>query len=900
VTQEKVSFIGREAEIEQIEDLINDWGTRRVLCIRGDGGVGKTRLLQEIRDRQRGETARSAVTDVLTFDDRTLHLPENLRYRLAETLGADSFEPYFLRFVDYQRMTRAALSRERLEQEREEVLEAFHACLREALSERRGVILFDTTDALEEGGSAWEYIASDLVPQPCNAVFLIAGRNAHKLHERLRSQIGKDTQLLELEPLDSEASMEYLLARQEQLHCVIDPEMAEKIVFLAHGRPILIDLAVDWLAHQRPLPWLEEESLEDLKKLSKKVMKSRTREFEHNLVRHVLELRTPIDRLLLALTHVYPVNASLAARLLGLAEQDTIAVLEDAQSYICVKQLPRGWLTLHDKAREMLEEVEAEVDPKERRKQSDNERAASYFKMVVHKLEEELRMLEEEEQAAQTERQAKEELEAVFKYTELEREYWLAAGQWLHHTLRISPSEGMDIFIRMFDEATDAYRFAVRDGFTRQVCLVYERLTSSQKYELDIRRVKDMLDSGRYQEGKDLLLEMLDYPDLHPPQQVDMHIQLGNLEIRLGDFKAGLESFERAVTLSRKHRLKLELMLALNARGWGHRLVGRFERAIEHYEEALELSIALEDHKREAWILNNIAFATARLGRHKAALSLCDQALELWQEVDFDRGLGAVHEVYGEVYVLSNLFDEALDHYRAALDIFEPSDDHEWLSRVYAGCGLAHRLAGDLDSAEEFLEKAQEMGVEKDTTMILHRLAHVYLARDDIAKAEGYFEKSYESSIEASDADLELNNLSDLAEIAQHKGQYDRLEEFAAKFEKYQKEWGDVDFPRAKGTLLKNMGDMVLCADPGDVDTAWQYYEQAFPLLAAHGDFRPYSVQVQLRNLNDLLEERQVPIETVKDLGRRLRKLWKRKGLDSSHPDALRFFVRWREGKYYA
>ena len=90
------------------------------------------------------------------------------------------------------------------------------------------------------------------------------------------------------------------------------------------------------------------------------------------------------------------------------------------------------------------------------------------------------------------------------------------------------------------------------------------------------------------------------------------------------------------------------------------------------------------------------------------------------------------------------------------------------------------------------------------------------------------------------------------------------------------------------------------CANPDDVDSAWRYYERAFPLLAGRDDIVPYTAQAQLSKLNDLLAAHQVPERTIAELGRRLRELWRREGLDSRQPDALRFFFRWMEGEYYA
>ena len=42
-----VQFIDHESELEEILSHINDWGTRQAIFVQGQGGVGKTRLMQD-------------------------------------------------------------------------------------------------------------------------------------------------------------------------------------------------------------------------------------------------------------------------------------------------------------------------------------------------------------------------------------------------------------------------------------------------------------------------------------------------------------------------------------------------------------------------------------------------------------------------------------------------------------------------------------------------------------------------------------------------------------------------------------------------------------------------------------------------------------------------------------
>lgn len=102
--------------------------------------------------------------------------------------------------------------------------------------------------------------------------------------------------------------------------------------------------------------------------------------------------------------------------------------------------------------------------------------------------------------------------------------------------------------------------------------------------------------------------------------------------------------------VSKRDDLQNSLVPALNALGWGYRLIGHAEKAIQNYQRALELSIRTKDKLRRAWILNNLAFVYSQQAHFSTALALCEQAKELWQELEFGRGLGALFEVYGSIY----------------------------------------------------------------------------------------------------------------------------------------------------------------------------------------------------------------------------------------------------------
>src|SRR5438105_3985170 len=83
---EVMEFIGREEEVAYIDSQIKKTNIHSVVFLRGEGGLGKTRLLQEIRKAYVSKS-QFLITESIDFDDRSLHTLEGLEIRIAQELG---------------------------------------------------------------------------------------------------------------------------------------------------------------------------------------------------------------------------------------------------------------------------------------------------------------------------------------------------------------------------------------------------------------------------------------------------------------------------------------------------------------------------------------------------------------------------------------------------------------------------------------------------------------------------------------------------------------------------------------------------------------------------------------------------------------------------------------------
>ncbi len=96
-----IPFIGRTHELATIDSAIQDWGSQQIICIAGEGGIGKTRLLQEVANIYRSfrldnvleppERKTIAVLYELTLADWSRQFRAGI-HDMAHQLGIDLIE----------------------------------------------------------------------------------------------------------------------------------------------------------------------------------------------------------------------------------------------------------------------------------------------------------------------------------------------------------------------------------------------------------------------------------------------------------------------------------------------------------------------------------------------------------------------------------------------------------------------------------------------------------------------------------------------------------------------------------------------------------------------------------------------------------------------------------------
>ena len=188
---------------------------------------------------------------------------------------------------------------------------------------------------------------------------------------------------------------------------------------------------------------------------------------------------------------------------------------------------------------------------------------------------------------------------------------------------------------------------------------------------------------------------------------------------------------------------------------------------------AVDSARKVGDRLGEAWVLNQLGFALARM-RDPEAFGHLEQALAIRQEFDDTLGQAQTAIALGEGHLnVDGPGQDALRHMRRAADLLEPMGAISLRSVALNNLGEVYFGLGDLDAAAECYIQArgicQEIGgyVEGHA---LHNLGRVFLRLNRLDEAIASFTEALSKHRAAGLLDGEAWTLKDLAEARAEAG----------------------------------------------------------------------------------------------------------------------------------
>ena len=873
---ELMEFIGREEEVTHINSLINKTNVHAVVFVRGAGGLGKTRLLQEIR-RTYVDKEEFLTTDIIDFDDRLLRTFEGLEIRIAYELGEAAVVAQEIKNLRTFRSGGAV--KKILETQQQTITNILKSRFNHLPKKQRVLFFFDTVEKVEESNlSSLLSLLSDFG----NGVFLFAGRPFAEsprptvdIPQLMKNHFGEDACVIDIKPLDQAKSKEYLRAKLRTIHNIKD-EQIQNLLTMVEGRPILIELTAQWLSIAQPPDWL----LKELHSLSDEDLKEKQKDFKTNLVRHITQLRTPMDRLMLVLSRVYPFDVEMAEELLGLSKEDAEMLVESAKKYVFVKTVPGAKITLHDEMRAMVNEFVWPFNDKTgERKRRDSRRAAAIFERRVNNLVSYQQNGEHVAHSTQYEEQHRIEQVALTE-------------QWVEHALFADLASGYDVLDKAWDRAIEVKDYELAERILEIAKPFSDQFTDDLQFDYNLLRARLNNFTGHVEDSMKILRMWTKLYAKEPGYLSIIYNVLGIAERVSGNLKDAVRYLSKNLEIIKDTNYSRVPYVA-NQLGYTYRLMDNLEKAESTYKYALELAMEAEKHDRDliASLLNNLGYIYGVQKRYDIAENYCLQAADIWKDIGLISQMGRVDISLGILHRDRGNYEEAIKLLDQAVERVSGSRDYESIGRAHFHLAWAKWFKWEeinktailkwdetkqkddfrdiellIDAKNDFDSSLDiaESGAARLIPGILHQMSNVYwwlgwLSDEQYkAKARQLNTRAYEESEQRHDVRYSIDSLVGDAEFDYDAGDYNKIPEYATKL---QAKYGrmEKEYSLYFGRIIKILGDVAFSG--GQYNEALEHYTDALPKIQRHGGFGKYSTRLELLRLERKLDK--LPISEV-------------------------------------
>lgn len=677
-------LVGRTKEREAIRQAAQS-GVR-VVYIEGDGGIGKTRLLDEVDRFVQDLQPRPVVLGIVDFYDTTMHgslaLEETLARQMQQQAGGQREAiQTFLSTLDQYRMG-ADIDQDQLHT-------AFTEAFNRWAGERWVMLRFDTAEFLEYGQDepevleeceVWGEEASVVtwlrtrLPTLERATALIAARPTQKLRLQLEDAYSEDLwQYLPLGILSLDDAVQYFQTSGYGRR--IDEEMIERIWLLTNGRPIMLSLSIDWLVRGIQVDEIYDVNVKQLSELKEKENEEEWQRylhrFEQALVSQFRHLATPMDAAVYYAARARKgfTTEMLRQMLQELPLESSKLTLKQAQELMeslaklsFVKQphgARPGWFFLHDEMYDLLDRHVWEFDYPEYTHQAET---ARFLAEQIYGEEDGEGLIGE---AAERVRAA----EAHTELIEARRQLEILRTEQLFYWLEADPAGGYQLYDRLDTQAISQRRREWDEMLRIEVLRFMRTLPRQaqlgglvdkfdpQSGELTIaafvnrdtraRWVHRFLARGDPEKAERIACHLMDlHPDWGGFWQARVLVGRGAALVRMGEPES-IARLQEALEILQQPQLEGDpwairhytatayLYLGLRARAeWN------VKRAAEVYEKAQGFFEENDEPIGAARALNNLAYVVALQGDHTQAIQAARKAARLRDELGDVVGTG--------------------------------------------------------------------------------------------------------------------------------------------------------------------------------------------------------------------------------------------------------------------
>lgn len=301
---------------------------------------------------------------------------------------------------------------------------------------------------------------------------------------------------------------------------------------------------------------------------------------------------------------------------------------------------------------------------------------------------------------------------------------------------------------------------------------------------------------------------------------------LSDVGFRQGKSDESERYADQALALAQQANDRQGIADSLHALGNIALVRGEYETAQQYYEESLAIKRETGDRIGAANTLGNLGVVAYRRGNFEVALHYIEESLAIRHE-NGDR-IGAVSCLtnLGVIADSQGNYEVAQQNHEESLVISREIGSRANIANSLGNVGSALINRGNFEAAQHYLEESlairREIGDRQGTALCLGNLGNSAETQGNYEVAQQYYEESLAISREIGDQVTTALCLAGLGGVARFQGDYKAAQQY---YEESLAISHEIDDRLGMTYGLNNLG--LLATTRNDADAAWRYYFEA-------------------------------------------------------------------------
>lgn len=254
-------------------------------------------------------------------------------------------------------------------------------------------------------------------------------------------------------------------------------------------------------------------------------------------------------------------------------------------------------------------------------------------------------------------------------------------------------------------------------------------LDKEEKADIMIKLADILFITGDWAEAEGLMDEAASLLNPLKLLYCELYRLKGMLAFYRGEFAEALKNFEAGLELAIDRDGDLQRCMALNNLGIWYQHHKEHEMALKMHEESLNLARDLGDSQRQAKTLSNMGLIYLELNDTERAVELFNESLELSRKHQYLRDESIALGNLGWAYYLKDELDEAEKWLLIKAELADRMCDKPELIKAYANLGNVYFQRGDYPASLSWYEKTltlkEEIGNKRDIEITLEAIRKV-------------------------------------------------------------------------------------------------------------------------------------------------------------------------------